>query len=126
MRPRKKRNRFLGLVAASALLAPIQWAAATPSDDTVQNTTPAKPGDDYMDPKWEEARVNIRWVFEDRGARANYFATKAGTRYGAGQMAKYWAVLHAQKHNRHAQQTIEAYGPDRTIRYILENGWDQA
>lgn len=77
-----------------------------------ESATSQPPGDDWMNPKWEEARTNIRWVFEDKGAKQTYEdALKSG-------LSKYRAVLGAQGHNPSAQSSIAAYGEARTEAYI--------
>jgi hypothetical protein len=49
---------------------------------------------------WNEAKVNLDWVLRDGGAKATYFMWRG---YG---MDPVRALIQAQSHNRHAQQTL--------------------
>lgn len=49
---------------------------------------------------WSEAKVNLEWVLHDAGAKATYFMWRGY------RMDPVRALIQAQAHNRHAQQTL--------------------
>jgi hypothetical protein len=72
------------------------------------------PNDDWMDQKWEVARINIKWVFADAGAHSKYIRN-----LGSG---KFDALLAAQAGNKGAYESISSYGPERTERFLKSIG----
>jgi hypothetical protein len=49
---------------------------------------------------WSEAKINLDWVLQDAGAKATYFMWRGY------RMDPVRALIQAQAHNRHAQQTL--------------------
>lgn len=69
---------------------------------------------DWQADNWKTARINITWVFGDEGAHTKYIHN-----LGSG---KFSALLEAQKGNTGAYESISAYGPDRTARFLQSIG----
>jgi hypothetical protein len=74
----------------------------------------ANPSDDWSDPKWNTARLNINWVFNDQNARRVYEANLS--------KGKFEALLDAQMHSKGAYESISQYGPERTEHYLKSIG----
>jgi hypothetical protein len=72
--------------------------------------------EDWQEPRWEEARINIRWVFGDAGATQAYAAGRSGG------LSKFAALLAAQGHSPNAQRTIAEFGEVRTEKYVTSLG----
>ncbi len=82
-------------------------------------------GDDFMHARWNEARINIKWVIvADAGARSTFCNCKSGGTSLPKEPGslQFKCVLYAQLHNRHAYDTIVEYGSERTDRYIASLG----
>jgi len=72
-----------------------------------------------MRPGCEEAKINVDWVISgDAGARQSFnHALRQG-------LTPFLAVRSAQRHNRHAQETLDRC-QDWVIAYLTELGFDQ-
>lgn len=68
----------------------------------------------YDDPIYNEAKVNIDWVFQNSGALANFRKARNGNK------ARFEAVLEAQSGNPNAQRTIREMGDACVTKYILD------
>lgn len=73
------------------------------------------PPNDYLEPKWITARVNIDWVFTDQGAHQHYLANA--------NKGQFQAILIVQSKNKGAYESISNYGSDRTALYCKSKGW---
>jgi hypothetical protein len=86
--------------------------------------------DDFLAPQWSEARQNVYYVLTNPGAQHNLTIClqgqtslpKSNDPYAT---VKFECVLYAQHEGQgHEADTIRAYGPERTERYIayVSNG----
>lgn len=91
-------------------------AEAPPPKAESPTPAPVPPREDWTDAQWEEARVNIRWIFQDSGAKRTYDAARTRG------LSKYAAVLAAQGHNANAQRSIAAYGEVRAEKFVASLG----
>ncbi len=80
-----------------------------PPSETV--TTAPRP---WEDAKYDLARKNLTWIFENDGARSTY---EAAIRDGS---SKFDAALQAQRHDDGAYNSIDAMGKSLVEQYISE------
>ena len=119
------------VTASSAVTASNAIMAITATNNAVSLSSRwSTNSDDFLAPQWSEARQNVYYVLTNPGAQHNLTICLQGQTSlpksnDPHATVKFECVLYAQYEGQgHAADTIRAYGPERTERYIayVSNG----